>query len=230
MLVDGEPALVVDATAAALRGHGLDVRTPLEEGSPEDPAARSLLLLVPAGAEAVYRAVDTAGRLGLPWAAIVDGRAGSRSAATADALAEAGAAWVLDADAGLPSVLAAMDGLEEVAAGAVGDPPEDPPRATTTSTTPPARRLASLSHQERAVLEAMADGRSVGETADDLGSTIATVRANRRSVRAKLGARSHLAAVALLLRQEAEDAPVRDRAASGPVGSARPGAPVPHLA
>lgn len=218
VLVDGEPTLVVDATAAALRGYGVDARTGQEDDGQQ---ARSLLLLVPAGAEALCRALDTVGRHRLPWGAIVDGRADARGAATGDALGEAGASWVLDADAGLPSVLAALATTAEVS---------PPARVRAPVTASPARRLASLTTEERAVLEAMAGGRSVGETADVIGSTVATVRAHRRSVRRKLGVRSQLAAVALLIRQQTEDAPYRGRSATGPAASVRPGAPVAHLA
>ncbi len=218
VLVDGEPALVVDATAAALRGHGYDACT-LEEG--QDPACCSLLLLVPAGAEAVYRAVDLAGRRRLPWGAVVDGRADPRRAATVDALGEAGAAWVLDADAGLPSVLEALTSLESV---------DEAPPVPVLEPSSPAGRLATLTAEERAVLDAMAGGRSLDETAEAMGSTVATVRAHRRSVRRKLRVRSQLAAVALLFRLEAEDGPYAPRAVSGPTGSPRPGAAVPHLA
>ncbi|VXC06737.1 helix-turn-helix transcriptional regulator [Nocardioides sp. AX2bis] len=226
VLVDGEPTLVVDATAAALQGHGVDARAGQEDDA---PAARSLLLLVPVGAEALCRALDVVGRHRLPWGAIVDGRADARGAATVDALGEAGASWVLDADAGLPTVLDALAALTASAA------PADPARTGApvlrrAVTTSPARRLASLTTEERAVLEAMAGGRSLGETAHAIGSTVATVRAHRRAVRVKLGVRSQLAAVALLIRQQAEDGPYRGRATSGPAASVRPGAPVPHLA
>lgn len=227
VLVDGEPTLVVDATAAALRGHGVDARVGQEDGA---PAPRSLLLIVPAGAEALCRALDTVGRHRLPWGAIVDGRADARGAATVDALGEAGASWVLDADTGLPSVLAALAALEVPTDATAPSPAAAPPRAGVATTTSPARRLASLTPEERTVLEAMAGGRSLGETAEATGSTVATVRAHRRSVRTKLGVRSHLAAVALLVRQQAEDAPYRGRTTSGPAGPVRPGAPVAHLA
>lgn len=227
VLVDGEPPLVVDATAAALRGHGVDARVGQEHGA---PAARSLLLIVPAGAEALYRALAAVGRHRLPWGAIVDGRSDARGAATVDALREAGASWVLDADAGLPSVLAAVQALATLGVPTDDDAPAAPPRAGVEVTTSPARRLASLTSEERTVLEAMAGGRSLGETAEATGSTVSTVRAHRRSVRTKLGVRSHLAAVALLVRQQAEDAPYRGRTTSGPAGSVRPGAPVAHLA
>lgn len=228
VLVDGEPTLVVDATAAALRGHGVDARAGQEAGA---PAARSLLLIVPVGAEALCRALDTVGRHRLPWGAIVDGRADARGAATVDALSQAGASWVLDADTGLPSVLAALAALAalEGPTDAAAPPgPTAPAGAAVTASA--ARRLASLTSEERTVLEAMAGGRSLGETAEATGSTVATVRAHRRSVRSKLGVRSHLAAVALLVRQQAEDAPYRGRTTSGPAGPVRPGAPVAHLA
>ncbi len=233
VLVDGEPTLVVDATAAALRGHGVDARVGQEDGA---PAAGSLLLIVPAGAEALCRALDTVGRHRLPWGAIVDGRSDARVAATVDLLGEAGASWVLDADAGLPSVLAAVQTLAALGVPTDAAAPAAPPRADAPTragvavTTSPARRLASLTSEERTVLEAMAGGRSLGETAEATGSTVSTVRAHRRSVRTKLGVRSHLAAVALLVRQQAEDAPYRGRTTSGPAGPVRPGAPVAHLA
>lgn len=236
VLVDGEPALVVDATAAALRSRGLDARLRRGEiGAEQDSTARVLVLLVPAGAEAVFRAVETAGRTGLLWGAIVDGRGDPRGTATKDALLEAGASWALDADTGLAAVVSALDRLAAIAidpdltARPVSEAgPEPTPDLTPAPT--PAARLATLTAQERAVLDAMADGRALAETAEHLGLTVPTVRAHRRAIRAKLGVRTQLAAVALLLRQEAEDDRPERRPVRGPTSWRHPEAPVPNLA
>lgn len=235
VLVDGEPPLVVDATAAALRGHGLDARVAGSESSATGPAPVSLALLVPAGAEAVCRALATAGRTGLPWGAIVDGRTGATGAATADTLVEGGASWVLAADTGLVAVVAALDRVASRAADP-GDLPGSAVARAPALAAAPAARLATLTGHERLVLDAMADGRTLSETAARIDSTVATVRAHRRAVRTKLGVRSQLAAVALLIRQEAEDdvpelrGPRSSRGARGAASPPRPAAPVPNLA
>lgn len=232
VLVDGEPPLVVDATAAALRGHGLDAR--VVGGAPSSSGAASpvsLVLLVPAGAEAACRGLVRAGRSGLPWGAIVDGL----GPATGDTLTEGGASWVLAADTGLTAVVEALGGVAagaDAAAGLPGTTAVRPEVLTAGS----AARLATLTDPERLVLDAMADGRSLSETAARMDSTVATVRAHRRSVRAKLGVRSQLAAVALLIRQEAEDdtpelrGPRATHGSRGAAGLPRPGAPVPNMA
>lgn len=197
VLVDGHLALVVDATVAGLRGRGVDARAYSCGASGVLPPADAcfLVLLVPGRAESAVRAGRAAAGTGLVWGAVVE----APSAAVADALVDTGAAWVLSAGAGLGAVLAALDrAARRTTATAV---PAPGPRSS------PAVRLASLGPQERAVLDAMAEGRSVPETARVLAATHATVRAHRRSICTKLGVRSQLAAVALLLRQEVEDEP-----------------------
>lgn len=214
VLVDGEPALVVDATVAALRGRGITAQT-RGVGAPGAPAARLLVLLVPAGEEAAWRAARMAAASRVPWVAIVDGR----SRATQDALVEAGAAWVLPAEAGLDAVVTAISQVGRRPSGPTGSP------ATPADTTTVGARLASLSQGERAVLDAMADGRSVAETALLLGQSPTTVRAHRRAVRTKLGVRSPLAAVSLLFHHQ--DADHRD--AWGAPGSTVPSSSLPPV-
>lgn len=58
--------------------------------------------------------------------------------------------------------------------------------------------LETLSPQQRRVLELLASGRRVSEVGDLLGVTCGTVRSHVKSLRAKLGARTQLEAVAML--------------------------------
>lgn len=152
--VEGAPRLVVDATTAALRGHGLDAWTSRQGATVEatgrgpEPEALALVLLLPAGAEAVWRALAVAGDAGLPWGAVVDGRGDSRYAATADALLQSGASWVLSADASLDAVVAAVGGA--VGAGATPGPGVAPHdlgdpdlAASTPASTPTASRSST---------------------------------------------------------------------------------------
>ncbi len=233
--VEGAPRLVVDATTAALRGHGLDAWTGRQGATGEttgrepEREALALVLLVPAGAEAVWRALVVAGDAGLPWGAVVDGRGDSRYAATADALLQSGASWVLSADAGLEAVVAAVDGSVGAdatpACGVASHDLDDPDLVAFT----PASMLASLSADERVVLDAMAHGRSVGDTASRLGTTAEVVDAHRQSLQLKLGSRSQVAAVALLLLQETDDVVSGRRPTGGAPGRSHPGARVQNL-
>jgi DNA-binding CsgD family transcriptional regulator len=56
---------------------------------------------------------------------------------------------------------------------------------------------ATLTDQERRVLEALADGHSAGETGRRLYISVATVRTHRTSLLRKLGARNAPQAVAI---------------------------------
>jgi DNA-binding NarL/FixJ family response regulator len=68
-------------------------------------------------------------------------------------------------------------------------------------------QLGTLSRQQVRVLELLASGRRVQEVAAHLGVAEGTVRSHIKSLRAKLGARTQLEAVAML-RQVREDSPV----------------------
>jgi DNA-binding CsgD family transcriptional regulator len=59
-------------------------------------------------------------------------------------------------------------------------------------------RLATLSPQQRRVLELLASGRRVAEVAEIIGLTPATVRSHVKALRAKLGVKTQLEAVAML--------------------------------
>ncbi len=69
-----------------------------------------------------------------------------------------------------------------------------------------AAQLGALSRQQMRVLELLASGRRVHEVADQLGIADGTVRSHIKSLRAKLGARTQLEAVAML-RQVRQDRP-----------------------
>lgn len=58
--------------------------------------------------------------------------------------------------------------------------------------------MRTLSPRQMRVLELLADGRRVAEVAEAMGVTDATVRSHVKSLRAKLGARTQLEAVAML--------------------------------
>jgi DNA-binding NarL/FixJ family response regulator len=62
--------------------------------------------------------------------------------------------------------------------------------------------LTVLTPRERQVLEAMADGATAAEVAESLGISPNTVRSHMQNLLRKLGVRSRLEAVALLLRAE----------------------------
>jgi DNA-binding NarL/FixJ family response regulator len=59
-------------------------------------------------------------------------------------------------------------------------------------------RLSTLSPQQRRVLELLASGRRVAEVAEIIGLTSATVRSHVKALRAKLGVKTQLEAVAML--------------------------------
>lgn len=63
-------------------------------------------------------------------------------------------------------------------------------------------RVDALSHQQRKVLELLASGRRVHEVAELMGLADGTVRSHVKSLRAKLGARTQLEAVAMLQQVE----------------------------
>lgn len=67
-------------------------------------------------------------------------------------------------------------------------------------------QLGTLSRQQLRVLELLGSGRRVREVAEHLGISDGTVRSHIKSLRAKLGARTQLEAVAML-RQVREDRP-----------------------
>ncbi len=69
-----------------------------------------------------------------------------------------------------------------------------------------ARLLATLSPQQRRVLDLLATGRGVTEVAHVMGVTRGTVRSHVKALRAKLGARSQLEAVAMLHQTRGEPA------------------------
>jgi two-component system response regulator DesR len=60
-----------------------------------------------------------------------------------------------------------------------------------------AAMMATLSPQQRRVLELLASGRRVAEVGDQLGVAHGTVRSHVKALRAKLGARNQLEAVAM---------------------------------
>lgn len=62
--------------------------------------------------------------------------------------------------------------------------------------------IESLSPQQHRVLELLADGHPVVETAELMGVAVGTVRSHVKALRAKLGARTQLEAVAMLRRVE----------------------------
>jgi DNA-binding NarL/FixJ family response regulator len=62
--------------------------------------------------------------------------------------------------------------------------------------------VESLSPQQHRVLELLADGHPVVETAELMGVAVGTVRSHVKALRAKLGARTQLEAVAILRRVE----------------------------
>jgi DNA-binding NarL/FixJ family response regulator len=67
-------------------------------------------------------------------------------------------------------------------------------------------RVRSLSPQQRRVLDLLAEGRRVGEVAEAVAVTAGTVRSHVKTLRAKLGARSQLEAVAMLRRASMDEA------------------------
>ena len=86
--------------------------------------------------------------------------------------------------------------------------------------------MRTLSPQQLRVLELLATGRQVAETAEVLGVASGTVRSHVRSLRSKLGAKTQLEAVAMLRQVyevvEAADLVPRPRAATA--GESRAGA------
>lgn len=67
-----------------------------------------------------------------------------------------------------------------------------------------ANRLQALSPQQMRVLELLATGRRVGEVGEIIGVTSGTVRSHVKAMRAKLGARTQLEAVAMLYHARAQ--------------------------
>lgn len=93
-------------------------------------------------------------------------------------------------------------------------------------------RLASLSPQQHRVLELLASGRRVTEVGGELGVSSGTVRSHVKSLRAKLGVRTQLKAVAIYHEVHGQGARAdlvpRPRQGSGDVGSAVRGVELPE--
>jgi DNA-binding NarL/FixJ family response regulator len=70
--------------------------------------------------------------------------------------------------------------------------------------------MRTLSPQQMRVLELLAAGHRVAEVADTMGVTVGTVRSHVKALRAKLGARTQLEAVAMLRRVYAPGEPGAD--------------------
>lgn len=194
------PAVAVEATEV---GHA-DAPVAPEPPAPVDPVPGAVLWLglagTPRSRERVLSGVVSSNR---PWVAVVEGLDLDQRAD----LLGLGASEVLPGDAGLDAVARCIEEAanqlphgpaptgvilhRRVAAalsGCHGSPDDGAAR----------ERLATLTPREREVLELLGAGRPVGQIAQTLGSSPATVRSQVRAVRRKLGVHSQLAAVAAL--------------------------------
>lgn len=86
--------------------------------------------------------------------------------------------------------------------------------------------VASLSPQQRRVLELLAAGHRVREVAVMMGVTVGTVRSHVKALRAKLGARTQLEAVAMLRR--ADEVPELGDEGAAPSAESAPVLPHPR--
>jgi DNA-binding NarL/FixJ family response regulator len=86
--------------------------------------------------------------------------------------------------------------------------------------------MRTLSPQQLRVLELLATGRQVAETAELLGVASGTVRSHVRSLRSKLGAKTQLEAVAMLrqVQEVVEAADLVPRPRAAPAGASEAGA------